>query len=171
MASKKIPPAKVERLVAEWRTGEYSQRELAKRHKVSNGFVAKHTKGVVSNVSDIVNRMVSDRLALAEHTPAVVSAVNNAVDERTRHLVFFNNAGMILAQAAVKRVQADPDMPMQDMRHASEVVSKQRDGVLGKSPDVAVQINNAPSQGLDVSRLSTDVLAQILDARDNAIIR
>ncbi len=169
MAGKPISTAIVERLIAEWRTGEYSQRDLAGRHKVSAGLVAKHTKGVEHNVSGIVSAGVQYRRGLAEHSEHsahVAAAIETAVEERTKHLTFFNKAGLILAQAAVKRVQSDPNMPMQDMRHASEVVAKQRDGVLGKAPEVAVQINNAP-QSLDVSRLSSDVLAQILAAKDD----
>ncbi len=41
---------------------------------------------------------------------------------------------------------------MVDMRHASEIVSKQREGVLGKQLETAIQINNAapppPAGGL-----------------------
>jgi len=64
------------------------------------------------------------------------------VNERTKHITFFNTAGLIIAKAAVNRVQAEPNMVMQDLRHASEVVAKQRDSVLGKVPDTAIQINN-----------------------------
>ena len=38
----------------------------------------------------------------------------------------------------------DPDMSMADVRHASEIVRAQREGVLGKAVDAPVTININP---------------------------
>lgn len=94
----------------------------------------------------------------AQNAPEIL--VHEAlVDERTKHLTFFNTASLIIARAATKRVQAEPSMPMQDMRHASEIVAKQRDGTLGKAPDTAIQINNNIMTKSQVAGMSDDDLA------------
>lgn len=153
MATVPIPPDKVERIIADWRTGEYSQSEIAWRHKVSKGLVNKHVKGILQDMTEVVNAGVKYRQGLAEHDDRIVTAVTEVVDERTKHLTFFNKAGLVLAQAAVKRVQADPTIPMQDMRHASEVVAKQREGILGKPVDTQINIQNNQTAMLDAAAL------------------
>jgi hypothetical protein len=37
---------KIPVIIGQWRTGEYSIRDLAKKHDVSVGFIAKHTAGI-----------------------------------------------------------------------------------------------------------------------------
>ena len=46
MAAKALDPRIVSAIQADWRTGRYSQRDLAEKHKVSAGTAAKMTKGV-----------------------------------------------------------------------------------------------------------------------------
>ena len=132
------------KIVAAWRTGEYSQRDLAKKFNVSAGYVAKLTKDVEQDCEQSVSAGVLYNQALADDDEHLVSAIKEVVDERTKHIMFFNRAALALSSAAVNRVQAEPDMPMADMRHASEIVAKQRDSILGKAPDnqTNVQINN-----------------------------
>jgi len=93
----------------------------------------------------LIDDAVRVQAAKATLTKQAIDVHNEIVDERLRYLSFFDKAGLIISNAAVSRVQAEPDMPMADMRHASEIVAKQRDSVLGKAPDnqTNVQINNA----------------------------
>ena len=46
MAAKPIDPELAATIVAEWRTGEFSQQDLADKHGVSKGVVNKLCKGV-----------------------------------------------------------------------------------------------------------------------------
>jgi hypothetical protein len=152
MATKPIPPDAVERIVADWRTGEYSQRQLANKHSVSNGGIAKLTKGVPHDVSSIVSAGVQYRQGLAAHgeqSAHVAKAIESVVDEKTKDLIFIRKASLIVAQKAVYKVQNE-DCSMQDLRNAQEVIGKGKENIYGKSPDTAIQINNAMPPALKV---------------------
>jgi len=64
--AKVYPSSKISAIIADWRTGNYTQRDLAYKHKVSNGFVAKHTKGVIQDNEQLVSIGVQYRKGLAE---------------------------------------------------------------------------------------------------------
>ena len=161
MAAKPISPDTIERIVADWRTGAYSQNELADKHGVSKGAVNKYTRGVAQDMTDIVTAGVQYKRGLAGHDDRMMTAVNDVIDRRTRHLQFFDDASLTIAKKAVQRVR-DDEMTMADMRHASEIVARQREGVLGKSPEVAVQINNNNTNQNVIDNISDDELDDII---------
>lgn len=142
MAVKQISPNKIAEIVADWRTGEYSQRDLAHKHKVSLGFVSKHTKGVGQDMNAVVNAGIEYRQGLEGHDERIVNAVHHAVDERTKHILLFNN---LAANNAIRASQL-PCETQQDHERLSNTILRSKEVVLGKSPDVAVQVNN---QGMD----------------------
>lgn len=72
------------------------------------------------------------------------------VDERTRHLAYFNDASYKVTQKALQILDERGDISPADVRHVSEVVAKQREGVLGKAPDTAIQINNSTEQPREI---------------------
>lgn len=141
MAGKATPKETVDKIVSAWRTGEYSQRELAKKFKVSAGLVAKYTKGVEQDVSAIVSAGVQYKQGLATHreqSAHIVNAIETAVDERTRHIQFFTDAAIQNVQEALRA----PCEGQQDFRYRAETIIKSKETVLGKQPDTAIQINN-----------------------------
>jgi hypothetical protein len=138
MAAKPINPDTVSKIDAEWRTGEYSQRDLADRHGVSAGKVAQITKGVPKDAAHIVSAGIQYRQGLAGQDERMVSAVTEAVDERTKHIQFFTNAAVI----NVKQAMAEPCEGQMGYRMRAETILKGKETVLGKSPDTAIQINN-----------------------------
>ncbi len=72
---------------------------------------------------------------------------NTLVSERARDDTFFRSASLLIAQTAVKKVQAESlKCSMADLRAAQEVVGKGKENIYGKSPDTAIQINNANGQ-------------------------
>lgn len=168
MAKRIVSPTTVAKIVADWRTGEYTQRDLTERHQVSAGTVSKHTKGVAQDVSELVSVGVEYRSGLAEHSlrgDFVASSIESAVAERLRYLAYFNKAAMVLTRAAMQRVHDDPNLPIQDIRHVSEVVARQRDCVLGKGPETTIQISATPQTTIDASKLNIDALKQITSAK------
>lgn len=63
--------------------------------------------------------------------------VNDIVDERIKHIQFFNHA-------AIKNVQESMALrceSQQEFKFRSETIAKGREVVLGKAPDTALQIN------------------------------
>lgn len=133
---------------AEFRTGHYTVRKLAEKHKVSVGFISKHTKGMAKDLKEVVNAGVSYKYAISEdavhdneqNNEHVRKAVTEVVDERTRHLVFFNNSALKNQQLANKRLSGD--MGVQELESHSRITARNKETVLGKSPDTAIQINN-----------------------------
>lgn len=139
MAAKPIDKGLAEKIVAEWRTGEYSQQDLAERNKVSKGVVNKLCKGVEQDVTGIVTAGVAYKQGLAEHDDRIVTAVTAVVDERTKHIQFFNNAALKNVSVAVKKI--DLVTSQAEHRMLADTILKGRETVLGKSPETAIQIN------------------------------
>jgi len=81
-------------IVGQWRTGAYSIRDLARKHEVSVGFIAKHTAKVEKDGLAVVNAGIQYKQGLAENDEHFVGAVNDVVNKRTEHIVFFNNAAI-----------------------------------------------------------------------------
>ncbi|MGZ8907299.1 MAG: hypothetical protein ACXW1U_16455 [Methylobacter sp.] len=141
MAGKPTPKETVDKIVSAWRTGEYTQRELAFKFKVSSGLVAKLTKGVAQDVNNIVSAGVQYKQGLAvqrEQSAHIVDAIEAAVDERTKHIQFFTNAAIKNVQEALKA----PCDGQQDFKARADTIIKGKETVLGKPPDTAIQINN-----------------------------
>lgn len=136
------------KIVAEWRTGQYSQQDLSDRHNVSKGMVNKLCKGIKHDTEAIVTAGVFYNQELAKHDDRNVTAVTEVVEERTKHIEFFTTA-------AVKNVKESMDSVCKDqldyMRRA-ETIIKGKETVLGKVPGTAIQINN----NLNQSRSMTD---------------
>ena len=109
-------------IVGEWRTGAYSIRNLAKKHEVSVGFIAKHTAKIEKDGLAVVNAGVQYKQGLAENDEHFVNAVQAVVDERTRHIVFFNHAAI----TNVSEAMAAKCENQTDYRARAETVSIHR---------------------------------------------
>lgn len=157
MAAKPLNPELSATIVAQWRTGEYSQQDLADKHEVSKGVVNKLCKGVDQDTAAIVTAGVQYRQALAEHDDRNVTAVTMVVDERTKHIQFFNSAALRNVQAAVKKITAETSQ--MEHRMLADTILKGRETVLGKTPDTAIQnvINNvAPDRITRIEEVIVD---------------
>ena len=142
MAAKPTDKEVAEKIVADWRTGCFSQRELADKYKVSKGTVGNLCKGVAQDAAPIVGVGIQYRQALSEQDGRMVGAIEAAVDERVRYLQFFTDA-------AVKNVKASFNLPCEsqrDIKDRAETILKGKEVVLGKTPDTAIQINNEAQQ-------------------------
>jgi len=137
---KKLTP----KIIGEFRTGEYSIRDLAKRHDVSIGFVAKHTAGVPRDGVEIVNAGVQYKQALATNDEHFVNAVNTVVDQRTEHILACNTAAM---RNLNESMAAGCECQM-DYKNRADTILKTKEVVIGKSPDTAVQVNVGDQGGV-----------------------
>ena len=146
-------PELIEKIKSEWRTGQYSQKDLAIRHKVSTGFVNKQCKGIVKDGECVVHDGVQYRQALAGHDESMVTAITEAVDEKTKHIQFFNRAAITNVKKAVKKVTGKTTQ--YEHKLLAETISKGKEVVLGKTPDTAIQINN-PQGGVGAPKNFND---------------
>ncbi len=148
MAAKPLDPAIAEAVVTDWRVGQMSQRQLADQYKVSVGYVAKITKGIPRDCVEIVSAGIAYNQALAKHDERIVSAIEQAVDERVKRQEWLN----IQALRNVKESMAHPCENQSDYRARADTISRAKDVVIGKTtPDTAIQINNAEAAGLKIN--------------------
>lgn len=73
---------KIPLIQADFRTGNYSQRELAKKHGVSLGFVAKHTANLSKDMVNAVNAGIVYKHMVMNADEQIVNAVNAVIDEK-----------------------------------------------------------------------------------------
>jgi len=127
-----------EQLVADWMTGEFSQRDLAAKYKIGTGTANLWVKGIPRKNERLVDKIVTSKQELANLSELEALSVLNVVEQRTRNVQFF-------ASCAIKNVQdamAHACNDQLDFKHRADTISKGKDVVLGKDPEVAVQINN-----------------------------
>jgi hypothetical protein len=127
-------------ILAEWRTGAYSQRDLAARHRVSNGFVAKLCKGVEADTAAIVSAGVAYKQGLALQNEQSAHIIVNMVDEKTRHIQLFNSVTEKNINLLSEKITSD--ISIRDHREIQATLKDGKETVLGKDPAVAVQVNN-----------------------------
>lgn len=126
-----------EEILAEFHIGK-SQNELAKKFKVSPATINKICKGLEPRHIEKVNTLTRIKTDLAGESEYQVNAIHREVDERTKHIQFFNSV-------AVKNVQesmAHKCENQNDYRARAQTIKDAKEVVLGKTPDTAIQINN-----------------------------
>lgn len=138
MAAKAISESVTADIVADWRTGAFSYSQLADKHSVSKAKVGQLCKGIEKDFSAIVDAGIKYQCGLAGQDRRIVDAISDVVDEKTKHIQFFNNAAI----TNVRQAMAEACENQNDYRARAETINKGREAVLGKTPDTAIQINN-----------------------------
>lgn len=131
---------KIPLIIADWRTGEYTVRDLTSKYKVSVGFIAKHTKGVEQDTAQTVNKLVQAKQELANLDEHSVHAVHEVVDERTKHIQFFTNVTVKNIKAMESKLTGE--LSIVEHKHAQETIAKAKETVLGKEASTQVNIQN-----------------------------
>jgi hypothetical protein len=72
-----------------------------------------------------------------------VAVHDKLVDERLRHTEFFNKSALRNQQLANQKLVAD--LSLAELESHSRITARNKETVLGKSPDTAVQVNNQPT--------------------------
>ena len=129
-----------ELILADFHTGRYSQRELAKKYKVSNATINKIVKGIEPKHKEKVNAQISIITALSEESEHEVNAVHNAVEEATKHLLFFQNSA--LRNQKLANNQLSEESELYDLKLHADITAKNKQSVLGKEADTQVNIQN-----------------------------
>lgn len=126
-----------EQVVADWKTGNYSLRSLANKHRISATTAYNLTQGMDKSLEPLINAEVAIKQELANLNEQELNTFEKEVNKRTEHLVFFANAAVTNVQQAMK---ADCET-QQDYKLRSETILKGREATVGKDPQVAVQNN------------------------------
>jgi hypothetical protein len=132
-------------IIADWETGKYTERSLAHKHKISSGTIHNIVTGVTKSLEPLISKQVEINQEIAKLNEQELSNFKQEVDERTRDLTYFNKTQIRLANIAVEMVEEKKqtgELSMMELSSASRVVKDSREGVVGKAPDTAIQINN-----------------------------
>lgn len=124
----------------EYKLAGLSLSEIASKTGISKSSLGEKLKGIKPD--DETGRLIVDaaRVEVAKRTipKRTLDVVNELVDERTKHIMFFNHV-------AIKNVSEAMELGCEsqmDFRQRAETINKGRECVLGKVPDTAIQINN-----------------------------
>lgn len=133
-----------ENILADWHTGQYSHSELGKRYNTSHVTIGKICKGIEPKHAEKVTAQIAINTALADESYKEVTAINRAVEEKTRHLQFLHNA--TLKNVSVMSKKINENTSIDDHKKAQETIHKagQTLGVIdqfAKSGDINVQAN------------------------------
>lgn len=131
-----------DQLVADWKTGKYTVRDLAHKHKVSHTTAHNLTKGVDKTLAPLIDKIVETKQELATLSLQELTNVEDEVDSRIRGLQFFKNVTHRNLSMLDKKLSEETTI--QEHLIAQTAYQKGRETWLGKesAPTTAVQINN-----------------------------
>lgn len=109
-------------LIADHKTGNFSQRKLSTKYKVSLGYVNKTIKEIDKIDEDVVNAGIAYKTALAERDEHSVNAIEQVVNEKTKHLQFINN--LTLKNLSVMAKKVDGETSINEHKMIGETVHK-----------------------------------------------
>lgn len=133
-------------IIADYKTGQYSQRQLAKKHDVSLGTISGLTKGLDTSNEHLVNAQIAILSAKANLPNEQLNAVMNAATiKAVRGGLIFGNAEKMANKINVMADQAETPDDIKKLSEANMILGKSL-GVIeqfAKSGDVNVQTNTA----------------------------
>lgn len=109
-------------LLADFHTGQFTQRELSKKYEVSTATVNKLTKGVSPKHEDKVNAVATAHAQLEGESEQEVNAVHQAIEEKTKHIkLIYDNATKLAGKLSTMADQIDEP---QDLKHLVDANDK-----------------------------------------------
>jgi hypothetical protein len=150
MAQKALDKSIVDSIVADWRTGAYSQQDLAKRHSVSKGVVNKLCKGIAQDCSAIVTAGIQYNQGLAGHDDQIVTAIVTIVDDEKKRLLNFRNRRDKIAELAYDRLEKE--IPYCEIQHVKPLIEA--------ADKVSVMVGDNPRFNPNASIVNNNTNAQ-----------
>lgn len=144
-----------ELILADFHTGQYSQRKLASKYKVSVSTINGLTKGLEPENEHIVDAIVSANTALAEKSEHEANAVRDIAEERTRHLLLFMDSAL-MNQAKANKLLSKMDK-IHEIEAHSRITKNNKETVLGKDKTVELNNTNAQQNNLTVEEISRQI--------------
>ena len=115
------------------------------------------------SVSQLVSDMTRVREEFVSLPVSVQDIVSHEVDKRLLHMEFFNNAAVKNVEEAMSVNCANH----QEFKFRAETILKGKEVVIGKSPDVSVDIHNTNAQANVAAKLSPNDVRIINDMLEN----
>lgn len=129
-----------ELIIADFHTGIYSNNEIAKKYNTSHTTINKMVKELTPKNKSLVSSQIADKVALSQQSFKEVSAVETAVETKTKHIIFFTNSALKNQGLANKKLI--DAISINDLEAHSRLTSRNKDTVLGKEPTTSIENNN-----------------------------
>jgi hypothetical protein len=146
---KPVEPRKVAAIIADWRTGKYKQRDLAEKYKLSNGYIAKITKGIDQDNKDIVSQGVDYYQALEglreQGREQEITAVIAVVEEKVQQQKWLNTSAMRIAVITMEALEKEPTVFNANIAQKTMIDTHKAAGLVGYYPQPATTNINASS--------------------------
>ena len=143
-------------LIADWKTGKFTERALAQKHRISPATAHKLVAGIDKDIPALVSKQIEINQQLAEMTEQEVSKFEREVSERTKHIQFFTTAAVQNVKEAMSLQCED----QADFQKRADTILKAKEAVLGKTPETAIQINN--NQTVDPSSARATLTSRLI---------
>jgi DNA-binding MurR/RpiR family transcriptional regulator len=128
-----------ELIMADYHIGK-SQNEIAKKYEVSPATINKLCKGIEPKHLDKVNTLTRINIELSQESECEVNAIQKEVNERIKHIDFFNKVTYKNINAMSSKL--DESLTIVEHKHAQETIAKAKETVLGKEASTQVNIQN-----------------------------
>ncbi len=124
-----------EQLLADYKTGAYTQRQIAHKYSLSPAMIAKLVKGVSKDLESVVNADIHVKHTLASKSEQEVSAVSEVVSREVSKLLkakklddFLDNAAGLAAKRSVE-ILSKKDLSMIEIEQFSKAQNNIRVGI------------------------------------------
>jgi hypothetical protein len=152
-----------EKIVAEWRTGKYSLRDLADRHKISRGTIHNLVAGIGQDIGQLVDKQVEINQQLAGMNRQEVDVFRDEVDERQKYHQFFTNQAVRNVESAMRKLDDEVEVTLFEHKALAEVIQKGKETVLGKDAAVVVNNTNTNAQQNNVIEQTADQVRGMIE--------
>ena len=145
----KISDKTKEQIIADYQAGA-SKKGLSLKYGVSIGAVFKICNGLSRDTAELVKQQVAINTALSEKSETEVKAFHSAVDQATKHLIYFQNSALRnqkLANAALESAER-----LCDIEAHARITAKNKETVLGRMPETIIQNTNAQQTKIQITR-------------------
>jgi gatB/yqey family protein len=140
----KLTEAIKEKILADFHTGAYTVRQLADKYDVSHVTIVKMTKGLAPKNKEKVTTLVAVKTELAEQSYQEVTSVNEVVNEKTKHLIYFQNAALRNQKKADEMLEMSDRIA--DVEAHSRITARNKETVLGREADTVINNANVQSE-------------------------
>lgn len=151
-----------ELILADFHTGGFTQRELAQKHGVSKSAVNKLVANLTPKNATLVDNAVAIKSELAGLSGQELVSVHNVVDERTKHLIYFQNSALRnqkLSNELLDYSNDSGELSFAELESHSRITARNKETLLGKEPTTVINNQNAQiSQEISVEALSSEEL-------------
>lgn len=158
----RLSEEKTKKILADFHTGVYSLRELAKMHDVSHTTIGKITKGLSPQNKENVATLVRIKSDLAGQSCQNVASVERVVDDMVKKQQYFEDSVMKNQKMANDFLNGVSSLS--EIETHARITAKNKETVFGRMPDVMInnqnQQNNKDELKIVVQRNTLNAIKQ-----------